>query len=84
MSRDTTEPQGAKVVGKLSHGDVLKQTVDELARRGFEPVLLAFQSSAGEVEILSRKIDVPSFTTWLATAWAPSARDLARGRERGH
>lgn len=84
MSKRVPASGEANNVTALSHGDLLKEVVDELARRGFEPVLVALRNSAGEVEVLSRKVDVVTFTMWLATIWAPSARDLEPDRARGH
>jgi hypothetical protein len=69
-------------VTEITDNDVLDKTMDDLAARGFEPVLICFRSPSGEVELLTRKIDLQSFVTWLLTTWIPASRD--RTREPGH
>lgn len=82
----TKRPQAERdgLVVEVNHSDVLDETIHELEQRGFEPVLVAFQNANGDVEVLTRKVDIVEFTSWLASTWAPTSRDLSRGREEGH
>lgn len=72
------------VVVEVSHRDALVETIESLEQRGFQPVLIVFRDERGEIEALTRGVDLTEFTKWLATRWVPSSHDVLRDRRRGH
>lgn len=72
------------LVVEVGHTDLLQEKIHELEARGFEPVVVVFRDATGEVEILSRGVDLADFTSWLLTTWIPNSRDLNSDRGPGH
>lgn len=83
-----TKPSKTKsddLVVELSHGEILEETINKLEERGFQPIMICFQDSSGEIEILTRGgIKLDEFVRWLAHVWVPDSRDLHRDRGPGN
>ena len=73
------------LVVELSHADILEETIQKLERRGFEPILVVFRDSSGQIEILTRGgIKLEEFVNWLAHVWVPNSSDQTRSGSEGH
>jgi hypothetical protein len=72
------------VVVELTHGDLVRETVERMAERGFAPTVLIFHNEAHEVEVFTRGVELEPFFRWMVEVWIPGSRDRHAGQGAGH
>ncbi len=73
------EPKNDGIVVELDHGEAVRETVNRLAQRGFEPTVMIFHNEAGDLEVLTRGVDLGPFLRWMVDVWVPDSHDRIAG-----
>lgn len=63
---------------QVDQGEAVRETVNRMAERGFEPTVLIFHNRENEVEVFTRGVELEPFLRWMVDVWVP-ARDIKAG-----